>query len=84
MHLIYIDESGNTGKNLTDPHQPIFLLCALVIPEAQWLAVEDQLIAELNRHFPERSNNFEVHTNEIINPAATAAAATTAMAWGKY
>lgn len=68
MHLIYIDESGNTGKNLSDPHQPIFLLCALVVPETQWLDVEKSLIAELDIHFPDRPNSFEVHTNELINP----------------
>jgi Protein of unknown function (DUF3800) len=68
MHLIYIDESGNTGTNLTDPHQPIFLLCALVVPESQWLAVENSLVAELEAHFPNRPESFEVHANEIINP----------------
>lgn len=68
MHLIYLDESGNTGKNLTDPHQPIFLLCALVVPESQWLDVEESLVAVLNEHFPERTDKFEVHANEIINP----------------
>lgn len=36
MHLIYIDESGNTGKNLADPQQPVFVLGALVIPEGSW------------------------------------------------
>jgi len=28
MHLIYLDESGNSGTNLTDPQQPIFVLGA--------------------------------------------------------
>lgn len=68
MHLIYLDESGNTGNNLTDLHQPIFLLCALVVPESQWVEVETSLVAELDKHFPNRPENFEVHTNEIINP----------------
>jgi hypothetical protein len=68
MHLIYLDESGNTGKNLTDPHQPIFLLCALVVPESQWLDVEASLVAALDQHFPARPDQFEVHANEIINP----------------
>lgn len=68
MHLIYIDESGNTGNNLTDPHQPIFLLAALVVPESQWLVVENSLVAQLDKHFPKRPDDFEVHANEIINP----------------
>ena len=29
MHLVYFDESGNTGHRLDDPDQPIFLLGAL-------------------------------------------------------
>lgn len=68
MHLIYIDESGNTGKNLSDVNQPIFVLCALVIPESQWLEVEETLLAAIEQHFPERPEQFEVHANEIINP----------------
>ena len=68
MHLIYIDESGNTGNNLTDPHQPIFLLCALIVPEEQWIKVEETLVSELNRHCPDRPDDCEVHANEIINP----------------
>ncbi|MDX2109648.1 MAG: DUF3800 domain-containing protein [Verrucomicrobiota bacterium] len=67
MHLIYIDESGNTGTNLSDPQQPVFLLCALIVPEDRWLAVEQALVAELDKHFPGRPADFEVHTNEIIN-----------------
>jgi hypothetical protein len=68
VHLIYLDESGNTGNNLIDSHQPIFLLCALVVPESQWLDVENDLVAELDKHFPKRPGNFEIHANEIINP----------------
>jgi hypothetical protein len=40
MHLIYFDESGNTGNNLNDRQQPIFVLCALAVPEDRWLQVE--------------------------------------------
>lgn len=43
MHLIYLDESGNSGNNLGDPQQPIFVLGALVVPEACWLALEKDL-----------------------------------------
>ena len=34
MHLIYLDESGQTGTNLKDPVQPIFVLGALIVPES--------------------------------------------------
>ena len=68
MHLIYIDESGNTGKNLSDAHQPVFLLCALIVPENKWLELESALVAKLDAYFPNRPEDFEVHANEIINP----------------
>src|SRR2546423_1880553 len=67
MHFIYLDESGNTGTNLTDVHQPIFVLCALIVPESQWLAIEKSLTAKLDEHFPGRPDDFEVHANELIN-----------------
>ena len=37
MHFIYLDESGNTGNNLNDVTQPIFVLGALIVPEEKWL-----------------------------------------------
>ena len=68
MHLIYLDESGNTGNNLTDPTQPIFVLCALIVPEDRWLPVETALEAVIEKFFPSpRPADFEVHANEIIN-----------------
>lgn len=69
MYLIYLDESGNSGVNLQDPQQPIFVLCALVVPEDKWLPVEIELQDSIDRFFPQpRPAGFEVHTNELINP----------------
>lgn len=65
MQLIYLDESGNTGTNLDDAQQPVFLLAALIVPEEQWLDVEKQLLASLNSHFPSRNDDFEVHATDI-------------------
>jgi len=67
MHLIYIDESGNTGKNLSDAQQPIFVLAALVVPEDKWVPVERDLMAALDQHFPERPADFEVHATDLRN-----------------
>jgi hypothetical protein len=36
MHLVYFDESGNSGNNLNDAEQPIFVLGALIVPETCW------------------------------------------------
>jgi len=67
MHLIYLDESGNTGTNLSDPHQPVFVLAALIVPESVWLNLEKRLLESIEHHFPERPPNFEVHANELLN-----------------
>lgn len=69
MHLIYLDESGNSGGNLADPRQPIFVLCALLVPEQKWQALESDLAATVERSWPQpRPDNFEIHASELINP----------------
>ena len=69
MHLIYFDESGQTGANLRDPVQPSFVLGALVVPESIWLTVEKDLQATIEKHFPPpRPDDFEIHATEIGNP----------------
>lgn len=66
MHLIYFDESGNSGNNLADPQQPVFVLGALIVHEGAWQAVEADLEAVLNQHLPSpRSSGFEVHAGDL-------------------
>ena len=68
MHLIYFDESGNTGNNLNDAQQPVFVLCALAIPEAKWLQVEHDLQAEIEKVFaPPHPDNFEIHATDVTS-----------------
>lgn len=43
MYLIYIDESGNTGCNLNDRQQPVFVLCSLVVEMNGWQRLESDL-----------------------------------------
>jgi hypothetical protein len=42
MHLVYFDESGNSGTNLRDPQQPFFVLAALTVPETEWVGLEHE------------------------------------------
>jgi len=66
MHLIYIDESGNTGQNLADPDQPVFVLGALVIPETKWLAIERDLEEAIRNHGPASlDHDAEIHGGDI-------------------
>ena len=69
MHLIYFDESGNTGLNLSDNSQPVFLLCALAVPADQWQQIESELVEARRQIYPDPvPDNFEVHGAEILNP----------------
>lgn len=66
MYLIYFDESGNSGTNLADPQQPVFVLGALIVPETTWQAVEADLEKSLDRHLPPpRPVRFEVHAGDL-------------------
>ncbi len=68
MHLIYFDESGNSGRNLADAQQPVFVLGALIVQESQWKSVEtalEQVVAAyLQGPKPE---DFEIHATDLRN-----------------
>jgi hypothetical protein len=68
MHLIYLDESGNSGARLDDPAQPVLVLAALVIPFRSWQAVDSALSTSLARRWPEAPDGFEIHASDLINP----------------
>lgn len=69
MHLVYFDESGNSGASLADPAQPVFVLCALLVPEERWMPLERDLEQAIESAFPSpRPDDFEVHANELTNP----------------
>jgi hypothetical protein len=66
MHLVYFDESGNSGNNLNDAEQPIFVLGALIVAETCWQAVETDLEAEVARCFPAiAASGDEIHASDL-------------------
>lgn len=66
MYLIYIDESGNTGCNLTDSQQPILVLGALLIHQDQWRGFEKAINTHVKHFFGDtNSDDFEIHASEI-------------------
>jgi hypothetical protein len=68
MYLVYFDETGNTGTNLDDPQQRVFVLGALVVPEAVWQNLETDLQAAVDRTFlPARPDDFEIHGGALRN-----------------
>jgi len=51
MLISYLDESGNTGRRLDDPEQPIHLIAAVMIVEDRVREMTDLLDA-LTRQAP--------------------------------
>jgi uncharacterized protein DUF3800 len=72
MYLVYCDESGNTGTNLTDPAQPVFLLGALVVPEQDWRTIEKAIDDIIESHLPAKNfPQLELHGADLSNPRGT-------------
>ncbi len=69
MYLCYIDESGNTGNNLKDVHQPYLVLTALLVPPENIKHIENDLRSLGRHYFGVESNNtdFEFHGDGIYN-----------------
>lgn len=69
MHFFYLDESGDTGANLQDTQQPIFVLAGLSISDKKWNNTKERLDTIISEYFggnvPE---GFEVHSNELLSP----------------
>lgn len=66
MNLIYFDESGNTGLNLKDTQQPVFVLAAMVVPESKWYLLENSFFDVVRRYFGEPlPEPFEIHATKL-------------------
>jgi len=66
MYLIYVDEAGNTGRNLNDPQQPYHVVLALPVREDQWHDVEREMGLIVDRHIPEPDRaTFEFHAHDL-------------------
>ena len=66
MHLLYVDESGDTGYN--NPENHTFVLCGLLVHHANWHAVQAAL-GEMRQRM-ERSFGLpmhaEIHASELL------------------
>lgn len=66
MNLVYIDESGNTGLNLKDPQQPIFLLAGMMLPESKWFLLEERFLGIVKRFWGDiQPYSFEIQAKDI-------------------
>jgi hypothetical protein len=68
MILVYIDESGDTGHNLSDKQQPVFVLGALIVPQSKWKELEQQFHAIIVSFFgADALDTFELHTMDLVS-----------------
>lgn len=66
MNLVYVDESGNTGTNLRDSQQPVFLLAAMILPETKWFSLEQKFFGVAEKYLGRKlSYPFEIHAADL-------------------
>lgn len=66
MNLVYVDQSGNTGLNLRDSQQPVFILAAMTVPERAWFTPEKDFFRVAKELFEnELSYPFEIHAADL-------------------
>jgi hypothetical protein len=68
MWFAYMDETGNTGRNLTDPNQPIHLILTLAVDESNVMTIHDHVRDVASRHCPQdcSRDDFEFHGHAIF------------------
>lgn len=68
MWFAYLDEAGNTGRNLDDPDQPIHLVATVMVEESRVMDAHER-IREIGRSRCRRGYrrpNFEFHGSAIF------------------
>lgn len=69
MHFFYLDESGDSGANLADAQQPIFVLGGLSVADKKWNNTKERLDAIISEYFNGNiPGGFEVHSHELLSP----------------
>lgn len=63
MHFFYVDESGDTGANLADEHQPIFVIGGISVRDEGWNTTQEHLARVVAEYFHGNvPDNFELHS----------------------
>jgi hypothetical protein len=69
MHFFYLDESGDSGANLNDEQQPIFVLGGLSVADNKCNNTKERLDAVISGYFDGNvPAGFEVHSHELLSP----------------
>lgn len=69
MHFFYTDESGDTGRNLRDPNQPIMVLGGVNLRDQGWNRSQQEMRTILENFLGGRlPEDFELHAYELLSP----------------
>jgi hypothetical protein len=67
MHFFYLDETGDTGTDLGNSEQPIFVLGGVTVSDKSWRKTTDAVQSIITDFFngavPDR---FELHAHELV------------------
>jgi len=67
MHFFYLDESGDTGDNLEDKNQPIFVLGGISVRDEGWNSTQEALHSIFHEYFDGSIPvGFELHSHELL------------------
>jgi len=69
MHFFYNDESGDTGRDLQNAEQPIFVLGGVSLSDEKWNNTQQEYTRIVSSYFNnEIPENFELHSTELLSP----------------
>jgi hypothetical protein len=72
MHFFYLDESGDTGKDLDNQDQPIMVLGGISLRDEAWNKTHEEMQNIISGYFGGViPSGFELHANQLLatNPA---------------
>jgi hypothetical protein len=69
MHFFYIDETGDTGTDLLNSEQPIFVMGGISLSDEKWNSTQETYQKVINSYFSGSIPlNFELHAHELLSP----------------
>jgi len=69
MHFFYIDESGDTGRDLLNAEQPIMVLGGLSVSDEKWNNTQIEFDRIISLYFSgAKPVDFELHCTQLLSP----------------
>jgi len=69
MHFFYLDESGDTGLDLKNNQQPIFVMGGVSLSDEKWNNTQQTYNSIIEKYFNGSiPQGFELHAHELLSP----------------